>query len=320
MVHNGIEYAVMQFLAEAYFLMKSWEMENEEIGYTFEKWNAGKLASFLTELSAVIVRKKEGDGFLIDKILDSAGQKGTGRWTAIDATDRGVAVPTIISAVNARIFSSQKKLREELAGQLSGVSRQKDEVFESVKIPLSSPFAHCVPTLPVRQVAMLLAHSKTWQKGEKIQSLENAVYLAMICAYSEGFWLIAKAAEEQEWDIDFAELARIWQGGCIIRAELLRFLESSFRNSKSQKALFLLPEIISETEKNLPSLQDIVASASAEGIPVPGLSSALQHILQIATARGSANFIQGLRDAFGAHTFQRIDKEGTFHSEWGGDE
>lgn len=300
MVHNGIEYAVMQFLAEAYFLMQSWGMENEEIGNTFEKWNTEKLASFLAELSAVVVRKREGADFLIDKILDSAGQKGTGRWTAIDATDRGVAVPSIIAAVNARIFSSQKKLREDLAGQLSGISRQsaniqqKDEAFESVKISLSPPL----------------------EKGKKIQSLENALYLSMISAYSEGFWLISKAAEEQNWKINFAELARIWQGGCIIRANLLKFLESSFKKSNSQTALFLLPEITEQIQKNIPDLQNIVAFATQEGIPAPALSSALQHILQVITARGSTNFIQALRDAFGAHTFQRIDKEGIFHAEW----
>ncbi len=279
MVHNGIEYAVMQFLAEAYDIMRSSEMNNIQISETFEKWNRGPLASFLVELSAIISKKEDKDGqFLLDKILDSAGQKGTGRWTAIDATSRAVAVPTISAAVDARIFSAQKKLREQLSASM--------HMDDSRTTPI------------------------------ELENLEGAIYIAMITAYSEGFWLIATAAKEQGWNIDFAELSRIWQGGCIIRAELLKFLENNFRTSSPDTALLTIPEINKKVLRHLPQLSQVTTSSLLRNIAVPGLSAALNHLIQIHRSRGSANFIQGLRDAFGAHTYKRIDAEGSFHSEW----
>lgn len=284
MVHNGIEYAVMQFLAETYDIFKASALKNNEISAIFEKWNTGVLSSFLVGLSAVVTKKQEKNGdFLIDNILDSAGQKGTGRWTAIDATSRAVAVPTISAAVDVRIFSSQKKLRIQLASQLQSKKKEiKNREMQSVASEI----------------------------------LELALELAMITAYSEGFWLISVAAKEQHWDIDFAELSRIWQGGCIIRAELLRFLEKNFREHSSHAPLFSLPEISQKVSHNMPHLSTVVQNALENGVAVPAFSAALHHLLQMYRERGSANFIQALRDAFGAHTFLRTDKEGVFHAEW----
>ncbi len=279
MVHNGIEYAVMQFLAEAYDMMRGAGKSAPEIASVFGEWNKGRLASFLVELSETILQKRDphGEGYLIDKVLDSAGQKGTGRWTVLDATERAVAVPTISAAVNARIFSGQKKLRVDLQ---QAVSPERNE------------------------------------KEVDIKALEKAIYIAMISAYSEGFWLIAKAAKEMEWEIDYSEVSRIWQGGCIIRAELLTFLEKNFRENDNDRPLLSLPEIVTEIKECLPALRATVTDAVATGVPIPGLLAALAHLEQMTRAGASANFIQGLRDAFGAHTFERTDREGSFHEEW----
>lgn len=280
MVHNGIEYAVMQFLAEAYDLMKSSGMKYEEISSTFEKWNKGPLASFLVEISAVITKKKDEESgeFLLEKVLDSAGQKGTGRWTALDATGRAVATPTISESVNARIFSAQKQLRTELS--------------QNISLKTSNSFSL------------------------NTEALESAMEIAMITAYSEGFWLISTAEKEQNWNMNFSEISRIWQGGCIIRAELLQFLEENFQKNPQETPLLSTPEIAKKVQKKLPHLSEIVTSGICAGIALPGFSAALNHLLQMHRKRGSANFIQGLRDAFGAHTFKRTDKEGMFHAQW----
>ena len=190
---------------------------------------------------------------------------------------RGVAMPTITAAVDARIFSAQRELRSELADVVA-TAREAPEVTA--------------------------------------EELEHALYLAILAAYSEGFQLISTAAAEEDWEIDRSELARIWQGGCIIRAELLTFLQESFRKNDSPKPLIALPEIVQEVQSGLPLLRGIVVDAATVGIPVPGLAAALMHLEQMTRARGSANFIQGLRDAFGAHTFARLDRPGTFHAEW----
>ncbi len=281
MVHNGIEYAVMQFLAEAYDLMRNVGKKPSQIAKVFEKWDTGKLASFLVELSANILQKQDDqtDGYLIDQILDVAGQKGTGRWTVVDGVTRGVAMPSICAAVDARIFSAKKELRSELAKQIS---------------------------------------SKIKQTEINTDELEQALYLAMIVAYAEGFELITAAAKEEGWEVNRAELARIWQGGCIIRAELLKFLENNFRIGERDAPLLALPDIIATANKSLPALVNIVIAGMQTGVPLPGLSAALTHLQQLSRANGSANFIQGLRDAFGAHTFQRIDRDGVFHADWTG--
>lgn len=279
MVHNGIEYAVMQFLAEIYDILRSSGKTSPQISDIFSSWNEGRLSSFLVELSAIITKKKddEGDNFLIDKVLDSASQKGTGRWTILDADERGVAVPAISAAVQARIFSENVKLREKLE-KLIPLFRSSPSLSEEV--------------------------------------LTSALYLATISAYSEGFWLIQKAAEEQNWEVSFSEVSRIWQGGCIIRAQILKFLEDTFRKQTEKTPLLMLPEITEEITSSLPHLRTLVAEAVRCGIPVACFSAALQHLEQVTRGRGSANFLQGLRDAFGAHTFQRIDRDGVFHAEW----
>lgn len=287
MVHNGIEYAVMQMLAEVYDMLRNlYGYTPSAIADIFEKLHSGKLESFLTEISIGILRKEDdqGDGYLLDKILDKAGQKGTGKWTVLDAIERGVAVPSISEAVNARIVSSQKDLRIELQKHIS---------------PATS--------------------------GEKISVdefgtfLEDAVSAGMLSAYSQGYSLISTAAKEQNWDIDLSEISRIWQGGCIIRAVILKFLHETFQKSQQKDAhLLQLPEIAEEITKALPAMRKVVATGMNGGVPVPVLSSGLAYLENMRQAQGSANFIQGLRDFFGAHTFERNDREGVFHAEWNG--
>lgn len=280
MVHNGIEYAIMQFLAETYDLLRESGRSLPDIAEIFTRWNQGRLASFLMETALLVVQKKDDQkaGFLVDAILDAAGQKGTGKWTVLDALQRGVAVPSINAAVEARVYSSQKELRTKLSTKLA-VRRTQPDINET--------------------------------------KLENALYLAMISAYAEGFELIYQAAKEENWQIDYAELVRIWQGGCIIRAELLRTLETDFRkNNSAEMTLLELPEIIAEVTRSLPALRSIVTSGAKAGIPLPGLMAALGHLEQIFRERSPANFVQGLRDSFGAHTFRRIDRDGVFHTDW----
>jgi len=281
MVHNGIEYAVMQVLAETYSLLRMAKEDTEDIAHLFSEWNRGQLSSFLVELSATVSAKKESGEVLLDKILDAAGQKGTGRWTVMEGATLGVAIPTISAAVEARIYSSQKTLRESLSEKI---------------------------TLPP---ALLDGLSSDDLK----MHLEKAVYVTMLTAYADGFALIQKAAKEYHWDISFSELARIWQGGCIIRADILRFFEKELASGLPDH-LFCLPALEQEVSAALPSLKNITTLFLLSNTPCPAFSATWQEIAQLAQERGSAFFLQALRDAFGAHTFQRIDKDGTFHVQW----
>ena len=280
MVHNGIEYAQMQFLAESFWLLKNSGKSFLEIADIFEKWNAGKLKSFLVELSAKICRKKDprGDGFLLEKVLDAAGQKGTGRWTVAAALDFGVAVPTISAALDARTFSAQKSFRVKCS--------ESKKISQKVSV-------------------------EKFSANFSVENLEKALFSAMILAYAEGFSLLATAAREKNWNFDFAEISRIWQGGCIIRAELLKTFQKFFAKNP-EKSLFENPEIFAAISE----MREILHFSAAKFLPTPAFFAAFSEITQIANARGSAHFLQGLRDAFGAHTFRRTDADGIFHEKW----
>ncbi len=283
MVHNGIEYGIMEILAEAYDIFrKLFSLQSPEIAQIFKKIHEGKLRSYLTEIASEILEKKDdlGKGALIDKILDAAGQKGTGKWTAIDAAGRSTAIPTISESVNARIISSKKELRGKISSSLSAKERVEN-------VSLAQFENHIV----------------------------NALSAAILSTYAQGYSLISEAAEEEGWKVDLSEISRIWQGGCIIRADVLKFLEASLLKKKADH-LFLIPEISKEISASLPDLRTVVALATLSGIPVPGLSSALSYIEGMRTKNGNANFIQALRDYFGAHTYERTDKKGSFHTEW----
>lgn len=284
MVHNGIEYGVMQMMAEAYELLSTaYDLKPNEIADIFEKYNEGKLQSFLFEISIPILRQKDdlGDGFLIDKILDKAGQKGTGLWTSLEGLVRGQALTVITQAVYARGTSSFKNQRERLAAQ-----------YKKPKLKINMPVE------------------------DLIQPLEETLYMGMLVAYAQGFDLLARTSDEMDWDLDFAEIARIWEGGCIIRAQILNTLHEAFGNS-DERSLWAIPEIAQDLQKSLPESRAVVSFGIQTGTPLFCLGAALSSFEAMTNARTSANFIQAQRDSFGAHTYQRTDRDGTFHTEWG---
>ncbi len=271
MVHNGIEYAIMQLIAESYDILKSeGKKTNEELAEIFKSWNEGEdLNSYLMEITGKIFLKKE-KGHLIDVIKDAAGQKGTGKWTTEAAMTFGVPVPTINAAVDARILSGSDHLRA--AGK---------EFPESIEQP--------------------------YEKSEKLVSrVRGALELASICVYSQGFDLMNVASKKKGWNLDHSEIARIWSGGCIIRSS---FLAKRAKMKKDEVvALF-------GGEKQL-DWRRVISIAQGRGIPVPAMSSALAYFDAMRRDRLPQNLIQAQRDFFGAHTFERIDKEGVFHADW----
>lgn len=287
MVHNGIEYAVMQMMAEAYDLLsKSFGLSAGEIADIFQKYNEGKLQSFLFEIAVPILRQPDdlADGYLLDMILDKAGQKGTGRWTAIEGMERGVDISTIIQAVNARIISSRKDFRVGLASQYQNPTAGKMLPAEALE--------------------------------DVVPELEAALYAGMLVAYAQGFDLLRQAAEEMEWNLNYAEIARIWEGGCIIRAQILNTLHQAFVTANNAP-LWEIEEIVKDLQNSWTALRTVNALGGQSGTPMLSLGAALASFEGMVQERTSANFIQGLRDNFGAHTYQRTDREGIFHTKWG---
>jgi 6-phosphogluconate dehydrogenase len=282
MVHNGIEYGVMQVMAEGYDLLKrTYNLEAPEIAEIFKKYNQGILQSYLFEIASEVLSKKEGDEYIVDMILDKAAQKGTGKWTAIDALDRGVGLSTITEAVYARANSSQKDLRVKLSkNHIKSDSETKVELDQFLKI------------------------------------LEQALYAAMMISYAQGYHLIQTAAEENGWEINLSEVSRIWEGGCIIRAKVLNELHKGFEKHPKNSHLFEIEELAGPINSAIPALRKINIFGISKGVPIPALASALAYFDTITSEKVPANFIQGLRDYFGAHTYERTDKEGTFHTEW----
>jgi len=285
MVHNGIEYAIMQLMAEAYHMLKEvYGLSADEIAKIFDRYNKEKLKSFLFEISVPVLSKDgacEG-GNLVDCILDQAAQKGTGRWVALDALERGTPIPTITEAVFTRSISSLKTQRVTLS-----------KLYKKPK--------------PKSKLAL-----KPFTK-----QLEDALHAGMICSYAQGFELIRSAAKEQNWKLNFAEIARIWEGGCIIRADLLKVIHKAFSDKKGKPIhLFKVPAIQKALERDVPSLRQTVCTATINHISIPAFSTTLGYFDGMTTAVLPANFIQGLRDFFGAHTYRRTDKKGVFHTEW----
>jgi len=288
MVHNGIEYADMQMLAEGYDVLKSiGSLSNPEIAKAFEAFDCGPLQSFLVQAVAKIVSHQEpgeAEGtFLVEAILDKAGAKGTGKWTVQCAADVGAAVPSVAGALEARMLSALHPLRQTLERRYEG---------------LPAPGAAPAP-------------------DNLLQLVEEALLAAKILAYAQGFHLLALASAEHTWELRLAELARIWRGGCIIRAALLKEIIAAYETAPSLENLLLHPPFQAHLTRTQGALRSLVALALEHGLPVPALSSALAYFDTLRRGRGPANLIQAMRDYFGAHTFARVDKEGTFHSEWG---
>ena len=288
MVHNGIEYADMQVIAEAYDLMsKALGMSAPEIGKVFEKWNEGDLNSFLIEITAAVLNHTDnvtGKPF-VDIILDQAGQKGTGAWTSKTALDLGIPVTGIAEATFARSTSGGTEQREAGRAVLKGEA-------QTIQIDDAEQF---------------------------ISDLQQALYAAKLVSYSQGFDEIKAGAKEYEWDIKLGDMARIWRGGCIIRAGFLNRITEAYERNPELPLLLADEYFTAEITKCIPAWRRIVAFAAAVGIPAPVFSSTLAYYDAVRAERLPAALVQAQRDYFGAHTYRRVDAEGTYHVEWTGD-
>jgi 6-phosphogluconate dehydrogenase len=288
MVHNGIEYGDMQLIAETYDIMRTTlGLSAAEIGIEFERWNKGRLESFLIELTGQVLAVTDSGpdaGALIDQILDTAEQKGTGRWTSQNALDLGTPIPTIDAAVGARMMSSRKEERIAASAHLTGPEIE-----------------------PVTDDS---------ERQELIDHLENALYFAKISSYAQGMALLQSASQTYDWNLNLAEIARIWMAGCIIRAELLDPIRAAFEDDPKLINLLLAPHITQDVNETSPSARIAVETAVRNGIPVPAHSASLNYVDTYRTEKLPANLIQGLRDNFGAHTYRRLDKPGVFHTTW----
>jgi len=286
MVHNGIEYGIMQLICEAYDLMKSvLRLTAGELHNVFNEWNRGELNSFLMEITSTIftVDDEISGKPLVDVILDKAGQKGTGKWTSQNAFDLGVSIPTINAAVEARILSAYHSERQKAS--------------EILKID-AAPF-----------------------KGDKqafINTLHDALSLAIISSYAQGFALMHEASKDYGYNLNFVEIARIWKGGCIIRAKLLDKIMAAFSENMKLANLLISPEIAKSVSHYLPKLRETVSAAAVHGVPVLALSASLGYVEGYHHAWLPANLLQAQRDLFGAHTYRRLDKPETesFHTVW----
>jgi 6-phosphogluconate dehydrogenase len=292
MVHNGIEYADMQLIAESYDLLRhGCGLEVPEIAQRFEAWNETELESFLIEITARVLAKTDAatGAPLIDVIVDSAGQKGTGRWTAQNALELGVPLTGITEAVFARGLSSLTSERTHAAGVLRG------------------PDADA-------------GHARSGAGDEQLaHDLEHALYASKIVSYAQGFAQMAAAADDEGWDIDLGSMATIWRGGCIIRARFLDRIREAYDDEPGLKNLMLADFFAQALEQAQDPWRRVVARSAELGIPTPAFSSSLAYYDGYRRARGPASLIQGLRDLFGAHTYQRTDRDGAFHTLWSGD-
>ena len=284
MVHNGIEYGDMQLISEAYFIMKNaLNLSSEQLREVFAQWNEGELNSYLIEITTDIFSRmdEESGQPLVEVILDRAGQKGTGKWTSQDALDLGIAAPTIAEAVFARCISAVKEERVAASGVLHGPNG-----------------------------------TYGGSKDEFVEAIRQALYASKICSYAQGFSLMRQAGKEYGWDLKFGEIAKIWRGGCIIRAQFLHRITDAYDRKPQLANLMLDPFFKDVLENAQENWRRVVASASTLGLPVPAFSSALSYFDSYRRERLPANLIQAQRDYFGAHTYQRVDKDGTFHTEW----
>lgn len=288
MVHNGIEYADMQIICEAYHVLREGlQLDCDEIANIFASWNKGVLDSYLMEISVEVLRHKDpetGD-HLVNLILDKAGQKGTGLWTAVSSLQVGCPAPTISQAVYARSISSFKELRGKTSQIL--LAPEYEQLTGSAK-------------------------------EEFITQLHDALYCAKICAYAQGFQLMKLASIEQNWNLDFASIAKIWRAGCIIRAAFLQSITEAFQRDENLENLLVDSYFSEQLSQYQQSWRHAVAKATLMGIPIGAISASLSYYDSMRSATLPANLLQGQRDFFGAHTFERLDKAAgkKFHVEW----
>ncbi|MFS0863795.1 NADP-dependent phosphogluconate dehydrogenase [Fredinandcohnia sp. 179-A 10B2 NHS] len=285
MVHNGIEYGDMQLISEAYFILKNvLDLNAQELHEVFAEWNKGELDSYLIEITADIFTKvdEETGKPLVDVILDTAGQKGTGKWTSQNALDLGVPLPIITESVFARFISAMKDERVKASKLLSG------------------------PTV----------EGYNGDRQELIEAVRKALYLSKIISYAQGFAQMRAASEEYDWNLNYGEIAMIFRGGCIIRAQFLQKIKDAYDHEPQLANLLLDPYFKEIAEDYQASLRKVITVAVEKGIPVPSFSSAIAYFDSYRTETLPANLLQAQRDYFGAHTYQRVDKEGVFHTNW----
>ena len=285
MVHNGIEYGDMQLIGESYFMLKHYlGLSNEELHEVFAEWNKGELDSYLIEITADIFRKKDPETgkHMVDVILDKAGQKGTGKWTSQSALDLGINLSLITESVFARNISAIKDERVKASKVLSG---------------------------PVKEVF-------NGDKQEFIEQVRQALYLSKICSYAQGFAQLRAASNEYNWDLNYGDIAMIWRGGCIIRAQFLQKIKEAYDRNPELDNLLLDEYFKDIADRYQEALRKVVATAALNGIPAPCFSSALAYFDSYRSETLPANLLQAQRDYFGAHTFERVDKEGVFHFNW----
>ncbi|MCX8523921.1 NADP-dependent phosphogluconate dehydrogenase [Chryseobacterium formosus] len=284
MVHNGIEYAIMQLISEAYDLLrKGANLNNGQLYEVFKKWNEGEMNSFLIEITRDIFKQKDdlADGFLVDQILDKAGAKGTGKWTSEQAMEIGVSIPTIDIAVTSRILSAYKNERIQ-ASQL--YSKEKIASPENTEL--------------------------------FIKEVGDALYLATLISYAQGLALLVKASEEYQFETPLKDVVKIWRGGCIIRSVLLEKFYQAYSTDENLSNILLNGDISEIVKNKISSLRNTASFAVSNGIPSLGIQSALGYFDAYTTESLPVNLLQAQRDYFGAHTYQRVDREGVFHTSW----
>ncbi len=282
MVHNGIEYAILQLIADVYHLMRTGlKLSNQEIAGTFKDWSKGALDSYLIDITLLVLEKEDPltGGQLVDYILDVAQQKGTGSWTLIEGMERGVYIPTISEAVFARYLSKNTHLRQ---------------------------MGNALFTPP--------EHNFVLQNGQN--SLEEALLAGIICSYAQGIELIRKASKDFGWGIDLPNVISLWRGGCIIRSSLLEKITYALRQQPDIDNLILTEEFAPQLNQLQKTWREVVAQGMMAGLAEPALASTITYYDSIHTDKMPLNLVQALRDCFGAHTYQRIDREGDFHTQW----
>ncbi|OXC72345.1 MULTISPECIES: NADP-dependent phosphogluconate dehydrogenase [Burkholderiaceae] len=284
MVHNGIEYGDMQLIAESYDVLKRVAgLSNEELGKVYVEWNKGELDSYLIEITSKIFSKKDEETGkdLVDVILDRAAQKGTGKWTSQNALDLGAPLPLITEAVFARVLSSLKDQRIEASKQLTGPSPKFDG-----------------------------------DRDAFVEAVRRALFLSKIVSYAQGFAQLRAASEEYKWDLQYGQIAKIFRAGCIIRAGFLQKITDAYKTNADLHNLLLDPYFTDIATKYQGALRDVVVAAVKAGVPVPAFSSAVAYYDSYRSETLPANLVQAQRDFFGAHTFERVDKKGSFHADW----
>ncbi len=298
MVHNGIEYADMQMICEAYDLLRHLgQLQPCECAEVFARWNTGELDSFLIEITADILRQRDpstGSPF-VDVVLDAAGQKGTGKWTAVAALDMGVPAATIAEAVFARALSADRDGRSTASKLLSGPNGYSMGVLDD----------------------------RLFEKREDfVEAVGRALYCAKICSYAQGFALMAAAADEFDWDLNMGEIASVWRGGCIIRAGFLQKITEAFGHQRSLRNLLLDPHFADIMNQHQSAWRDVVAASALAGVPAPAFASALAYFDGFRADRLPASLLQAQRDYFGAHTYERVDapRGKHFHVTWPSDD